>query len=113
MKQIFRRMILEEKLSENPDTKKIQLLQQRLDQGITIKDLTDSGLIVTLKDFNAMYVNPPVLHKKCKDVMIYIGGNYIQMLSDGNFLLDYPNVKNKRSKKIEIVEDALFKHLNT
>ena len=50
----------------------------------------------------------------CKDRRAlddYIGGNYIQMLSDGNYLLDYPNLKKKRSKKLEIVEEVLFKHL--
>lgn len=111
MKHIYRRLILEEKLSEDSNFAKIQKLQQKLDEGINIKDLTDTGLIKTVKDFNDGYVKPPVLHKRCKDVMTYIGGNYIQMLSDGNYLLDYPNLKTKRSKKLEIVEAVLFKHL--
>ncbi len=111
MKHIYRRLILEEKLSEDSNFAKIQKLQQKLDEGINIKDLTDTGLIKTVKDFNDGYVKPPVLHKRCEDVMTYIGGNYIHMLSDGNYLLDYPNVKKKRSKKLEIVEAVLFKHL--
>jgi len=111
MKHLYRRLILEEKLSENSDFSKIQKLQQKLDSGIDITDLTDSGINLSIEEFKANYVKPPELHKKCKGVMNYIGGNYIQMLSDGNYLLDYPNLKKKRSKKLEIVEEVLFKHL--
>jgi hypothetical protein len=108
MKHLYRRLILEEKLSENSDFSKIQKLQQKLDSGI---DITDSGINLSIEEFKANYVKPPELHKKCKGVMNYIGGNYIQMLSDGNYLLDYPDLKKKRSKKLEIVEKVLFKHL--
>jgi hypothetical protein len=34
------------------------------------------------------------------------------MLSDGNYLFDYKSLKPKRSKKLEILEEALFAHLN-
>jgi hypothetical protein len=112
MKHLLLKLILEEKLSSSGDATKIQKLQQKLDSGLSVKDLQETGLIVTKADFVKRFKNPPTLHKKCKDVMTYIGGNYIQMLSDGNYLFDYKSLKPKRSKKLEILEEALFAHLN-
>jgi len=111
MKHLFKRLILEEKLKDSPDFKKIQALQQKIDTELSIKDLTETGMIMTRESFEKSYINPPALDDKCKDVMTYIGKNYIQMLSNGFYLFDYPTVKTKRSKKIEIVEEALFNHL--
>ena len=95
MKHLYRRLILEEKLSENSDFSKIQKLQQKLDSGIDITDLTDSGINLSIEEFKANYVKPPELHKKCKGVMNYIGGNYIQMLSNGNYCLTILTLKRK------------------
>jgi hypothetical protein len=111
MKHLFKQLILEEKLKDSPDLKKIQKMQQKVDGELTIKDLTETGMIMTRESFEKSYYNPPVLDDKCKDVMTYIGRNYIQMLSNGFYLLDYPTMKPKRSKKLEVVEEALFNYL--
>jgi hypothetical protein len=111
MKHLFKQLILEEKLKDAPNLKKIQMMQQKLDGELCIKDLTETGMIMTRDSFEKSYFNPPKLDGKCKDVMTYIGKNYIQMLSNGFYLWDYPSRKPKRSKKLEIVEQALFNHL--
>ena len=111
MKHLFKQLILEHKLKDVPNLKVIQKMQQKIDGELSIKDLTETGMIMTRESFEKSYKNPPVLDNKCKDVMTYIGKNYIQMLSNGFYLFDYPTVKSKRSKKIEVVEEALFNHL--
>ena len=111
MKHLFKQLILEQKLKDVPNLKVIQKMQQKIDGELSIKDLTETGMIMTRESFEKSYKNPPVLDNKCKDVMTYIGKNYIQMLSNGFYLFDYPTVKSKRSKKIEVVEEALFNHL--
>jgi len=111
MKHLFKQLILEEKLKDVSNLKVIQKMQQKIDGELSIKDLTETGMIMTRESFEKSYRNPPALDTKCKDVMTYIGKNYIQMLSNGFYLFDYPTVKSKRSKKIEVVEEALFNHL--
>ena len=111
MKHLFRQLILEEKLKDAPNLKVIQQMQLKVDSELSIKDLTETGMIMTRESFEKSYRNPPALDTKCKDVMTYIGKNYIQMLSNGFYLWDYPSTKPKRSKKLEVVEEALFNHL--
>ena len=111
MKHLIQQMLVQEKIKQDGDKKLIQELQQKLDSELTIKDLIETGRITTRVDFEKSYVSPPSLDPKCKDVMVYIGKNYIQMLSNGYYLFDYPNVKPKRAKKLETVEEALFNHL--
>jgi len=112
MKHLFEALLLEEKLKETPDKKKVQHLQQVLLGDISIKEFVDTGMIMTVDTFLKSYVLPPPIHLKCKDVMVYIGRNYIQFLSDGNYLFDYDKGLVKKTKRIDVIEKFLFDYLN-
>ena len=99
--------ILSEKMRMNPDPLYIRKLQRLQDKGeITQQDFINTGRVVTL-DFFKKRVYPFTLNNLCTDVILYVGDFYIQMLMDGDFLLEVDNIK-VQSKDIELVEDVLW-----
>lgn len=114
MKALLRDEIIKEKLSSPHNVKYIQRLQQMMDYDhYTIKDFVDTGLIMPREEFEKLYAQSPNLHKKCTEVSRYVGGHYIQLLSDGNFLLNYSGVgRGKRSKDLQVVESYLWDSIN-
>lgn len=77
-----------------------------------IKDLTQFGLLMSRKSFESKYAHlSHLLHKDCKDVMVYIQGYFIQGLENGKFFNNHFSATGKTSKDIIEVEKYLFKKL--
>lgn len=110
MNHLLREEILMTKLLEPHNVKYIQRLQRMSDkENLDIYDFNQTGTIMTREDYQS-YHHHISLHKKCTDVIRYIGGHYIQMLSDGNYLIQYDTSKRgKRSKDLKKLEQYLFK----
>ena len=113
MKSIIAKEILKTKMQEPHNTKYIMRLQQLMDADeVTIKDFVDTGVLHKRNDFESMY-GTIELHNKCTDVMLYMGGHYIQFLSDGKYLVQYDTKsRGKRSADINKMEEYLFKMIN-
>jgi hypothetical protein len=72
-----------------------------------MEEFISNGRFITIESFKEK--NPMVrLHKDCETVVIYAGGAYIQVLSDGIFYLD----AQCKSKSLDKVEKKLWKELN-
>ena len=113
MKHFLRDEIIAQKFGNPNNTKYIQRLQQMLDMpAYSQKNFADTGMITTKKDFLSSYSTPPTLHKTCTDVIKYIGGHYIQMLSSGKYLLKYNEERGKNSKDLDKLEAIIFKTIN-
>jgi len=114
MNHLLREEILMTKLLEPHNVKYIQRLQRMSDkENLDVYDFNQTGTIMTREDYQN-YHKHIVLHKKCTDVIKYIGGNYIQMLSDGNYLIQYDTSKRgKRSKDLKKLEQYLFKIISS
>jgi len=70
------------------DGKYIQRLQQMLDlPKYCVKHFQDTGSITPIPAFLLQYTDT-ILHPKCTNVVTYIGGHYIQMLSDGKYFIN-------------------------
>ena len=113
MKYLLREEILFTKMKDPNNVKYIQRLQQLMDADeVTIKDFIDTGVLYKRSDFENLY-GTIELHKKCTDVMRYMGGHYIQFLSDGNYLVQYtPTNRGKRSKDIDKMEQFIYNMVN-
>jgi hypothetical protein len=93
-------------VSEN--TKKHEQMYRQL----RLKTYINTGVITTLDSFMNQFKAPKKIHPKCTDVIVYLGGSYIQMLSDGNYLFSYGIGIKKKSRKLEVVEEYLYNYLN-
>lgn len=109
MKHLINEEILTAKMSGSHNRGYIQRLQGMLDkEQLSISDFIDTGLIMKRDEYAIK--NPTCyLHRKCSDVIRYVGNHYIQMLTDGSYLLKYePSEKGKRSKNLKIIEGYLW-----
>lgn len=113
IKEIIREGIVFTKLNDPHNVKYIQRLQQMMDvNDLSLKQFSDTGLMYSSEDFVRM--KPEVrLNKNCTDVMLYVGSNYIQFLSDGTYLLKN-NTKDRgnRSKSINKLEQLIYNRLS-
>lgn len=114
MKHLIREEILYTKLKNPHNVGYIKRLQQMFDSDeLTISDFTSTGVMMKRADYESIHHSVP-LHKKCMDVIRYIGGHYIQMLSDGNYLLQYnTNKRGKRSMDLKKIEGYIWKIISS
>lgn len=112
MKELIFEEILFTKQNEPHNVKKIQRLQQMLDYpSYSIKDFMDTGEVYSREDFEDMY-DDRQLNDTCLFVMRYVGGFYIEMLSDGSYLFTHPSgKKSKPTKDLEKLEEKIFKNI--
>lgn len=76
-------------------------------KGIETKEkFVDTGRIVPIQVFNSLYPKEN-LHVDCHDVVVYAGGNYIQMLKTKGFLFD-----NHVYVKLDLAEDILWESIS-
>lgn len=66
----------------------------------------NTGRFTDLKTFLNLYPKE-TLHEDCADVVLYEGGNYIQVLKTGFFLYD-----GYTDKKLDDVEEIMWKKIN-
>lgn len=66
----------------------------------------NTGRFTDLKTFLNLYPKE-TLHEDCADVVLYEGGNYIQVLKTGLFLYD-----DYTDKKLDNVEEIMWKKIN-
>jgi hypothetical protein len=90
------------------NTKKHEEMYKRL----RLKTYINTGVITTLDSFIGQLKTPPRLHPKCTDVIVYLGGSYIQMLNDGSYLFNYDSGVRKKSRKLYTVEEYMYNYLN-
>lgn len=109
MKKKLNDLILEEKMSANPNKSRIQFLQNVLDKGLTIQAFRNTGTIMTKEDFLKHYVTIPPLEQKSRDVMLYFDGSYIQMFDDGLYGIYDETGFMMMSYKLNDLEEILFK----
>lgn len=88
MKELFLREVLNEKNRKHPSKHYIQRLQKSADAEIefTFSVFKDTGRLMWVGDFDMHYPDQTI-HDDCTDVMVYIGGLHIQMLSSGGWYL--------------------------
>jgi hypothetical protein len=72
----------------------------------TIEEFINTGRIVPRGTFNTRYPKEN-LHVDCTDVVVYAGGNYIQMLKTKGFMID-----NRVYVKLELAEDVLWESIS-
>lgn len=76
-------------------------------KGIETKEkFIDTGRIVPRPVFEDLYPKEN-LHVDCTDVVVYAGGNYIQMLKTKGFLLN-----NHVYVKLDLAEDILWESIS-
>ena len=74
-------------------------------KGIDTKEkFIDTGRIVPRVPFENQFPEEN-LHMDCTDVVVYAGGNYIQMLKTKGFMID-----NHVYVKLELAEDILWEN---
>ena len=114
MKHLNRDEILYTKMSDPHHVKYIQRLQRMSDkEKLTIADFADTGVMMKREDYQEIH-RFAELHKNCTDVIKYIGGHYVQMLSDGNYLLKYEQKgRGKRSKDLKKIEGYIWKMISS
>lgn len=114
MKHLIRDEILYTKMSDPHNVKYIQRLQRMSDkEELTISDFADTGVMMKRDDYQNIH-RFAELHNKCTDVIKYIGGHYVQMLSDGNYLLKYEQKgRGKRSKDLKKIEGYIWKMISS
>lgn len=106
MKIILNQEVLREKMSKNPDKKYIQRLQNADD--LNRQMFSDTGRLMSLKVFNGKYPGTK-LNPMTKEVMTYIGGLRIELLSSGMWLLPLVEMFYK-DNTIYDLESKLFRH---
>lgn len=77
---------------------------------LTQKDFVETGRMTTPDNFSiksGISVND--LQCDCLDIMMYIGGFYIQMLSDGSFYFEVDG-SSFRSKDMKLVESIMWEY---
>jgi len=106
MKQVLNQEVLREKMNKYPDKQYIQRLQNADD--LNRKMFSDTGRLVSLKVFNGKYPGTK-LDPMTKEVMAYIGGLRIELLSNGMWLLPLVEMLYKDNTIYEL-ESKLFRH---
>lgn len=111
--------ILSEKMRMSPDPLYIRTLHRLQDKEfITEQDFIKTGRVLSTKSFYER-VSYSRLHPECTNVIMYVGDYYIQVLKDGNFLLEMGNADDPfdmddmgytkaQSRDIEIIEGILW-----
>jgi len=109
MKNLITQEIALQKESHPSQKKYIQRLQQMLDIHTYVqKDFVSTGMITSRTEFIKQSPLSP-LHEKCTDVIVYLAGHYIQMLSDGKYLLNYTGEgRGHRSKDLNKIETIIY-----
>lgn len=75
MKSFFKGAYVNAKTSEDTHARIAQLRTITLKDKYDIKDLTQFGLLMSRKSFESKYAHlSHLLHKDCKDVMVYLQG---------------------------------------
>jgi hypothetical protein len=76
-------ILLIEKMRKNPNKNMIQLLQQVLDgKALSYEEFISTGMFVP-RD-NPLIQQPNRLKPECRDIVLYIGGFFIQVLNRDN-----------------------------
>lgn len=77
---------------------------------ISKKDFVNTGRITTIQDFIIKSGTPSdSLRYDCLDIMMYIKGFYIQMLSNGTYYFEVDG-SSFYSKDIKLAESILWEH---
>lgn len=117
MKQLIAKEILSYKMRKDSNPKVVKKLQQMLDkETITRKDFLSLSYMIPLRDFFKRNPNIDInlIDNRCKDVISYIGGNFIQMLSDGGYKLSYNDNGTSvetETNDIDLLEKLLFEYI--
>tara|TARA_R110000868_G_scaffold27669_1_gene104699 strand:+ start:402 stop:773 length:372 start_codon:yes stop_codon:yes gene_type:complete len=106
--------ILKEKLKDKPDKLYIQTLQKIQDGEMSLDLFINTGRITPRELF--VHYNPKArLRPDCRDVVRYVGGFYIQILSTGEFLLEINDAEQSdemnsiiKDKSLDVVEEDLW-----
>tara|TARA_B110000977_G_scaffold199666_1_gene287745 strand:+ start:4980 stop:5327 length:348 start_codon:yes stop_codon:yes gene_type:complete len=109
MNNLIREEILLTKIKDPQNFKHIQLLQQMMDlESISLSNYVKVKQKFNFEDFVNRYASID-LHKKCTDVFYYVGGHYLQVLSDGKYLLQYSkDNRGKRSADLNKMEELIY-----
>ena len=111
--------ILSEKMRHNPDPLYIRTLQRLQDKEyLTEEDFIKTGRILSTNKFKER-VSISTLNPNCTDIILYVGGFYIQVLKDGTFYLEMGDADDPfdmgdmgytraESKDIETIEGILW-----
>ena len=104
MKSIYLKEATAEKLRAKPDTNYIQRMQQFADKEkeFTISVFKDTGRLLSRIDFVNNFKGE-ALHDDTTNVMVYIGGAYIELLKDGTWF-----THDKQDTDINKVEQYVF-----
>lgn len=117
MKQLIAKEILSYKMRKDSNPKVVKKLQQMLDkETITRKDFLSLSYMIPIEDFFERNPNTDInlIDSRCKDVISYIGGNFIQMLSDGGYKLSYNDNGTSvetETNDIDLLEKLLFEYI--
>lgn len=106
--------ILKEKMKDKPDKLYIQTLQKIQDGEMSLDLFINTGRITPRELF--VHYNPKArLRPNCRDVVRYVGGFYIQILSTGEFLLEINDADQSdemnsiiKDKSLDVVEEDLW-----
>jgi hypothetical protein len=91
-----------ENLKSNKDIYLLAKLSRVNDKGsMTFNEWQESGRFIDRKSFETYNPNEN-LHVDCSDVVMYLGGVYIQLLKSGEFFLD-AHASGKSLDAIEII----------
>lgn len=112
MKSFFKGAYVNAKTYGDTPARIAQLRLINLKDKHDIKDLTQFGLLMSRKSFESKHSHlSHLLHKDCKDVMVYLQGYFIQGLENGKFFNNHFSTTGKTSKDIADVEKYIFKKL--
>jgi len=106
MKSIYLKEATAEKLRPKPNHNYIQRMQQFADKEkeFTLSVFKDTGRLLSRIDFVNNFQGE-ALHDDTTNVMVYIGGAYIQLLKDGTWYKS-----DKQDKNINEVEKYVFEN---
>jgi len=112
MKSFFKGAYVNAKTHGDTPARIAQLRLINLKDKHDIKDLTQFGLLMSRKSFESKHSHLSyLLHKDCKDVMVYLQGYFIQGLENGKFFNNHFSTTGKTSKDIVEVEKYIYKKL--
>ena len=117
MKRLIAKEILTHKMRKDANPKIIKQLQQMLDKEVIfLKDFVKFSYMMPLQDYFQRNPNTDmsVIDSRCKDIISYIGGYFIQMLSDGGYKLVYNDDGEDmytESNDIDLLEELLFEYI--
>lgn len=96
-------ILLIEKMRENPNKNIIQLLQQVLDgRALLFEEFISTGMFAP-KD-NPLIQQPNRLKPDCKDIVLYMGGFFIQVINrDNKTYYFYEHFDNQESDEMHTI----------